>query len=230
MKKTNQEIDKKGRLFALEGIDGAGKKTWRRFLENWFVTNGFKARSLEYPDYSSPWGNIIKKYLNDEIELDPTEQFFTYFTDIFKDQEKIRNLLSQGIFVIIDRYFPSTIAFQCAKGFSYELAFDILKAAKPLVPDVIFFIDVQSETAIERCSYIKRLDRHERDLGLLRSVAQLYKRIIQERMLARKWIVVDGNKDLDTLKRIMEKELSTIINEWKASADVDPYTLKLMNK
>jgi len=230
MKKTNQEIDKKGKLFALEGIDGAGKKTWRRFLENWFVTNGFKARSLEYPDYNSPWGNIIKKYLNDEIELDPTEQFFTYFTDIFKDQEKIRNLLSQGIFVIIDRYFPSTIAFQCAKGFSYELAFDILKATNPLVPDVIFFIDVQPETAIERCSYIKRLDRHERDLGLLKSVAQLYKRIIQERMLARKWFVVDGNKDLDTLKRIMEKELSAIINEWKASADVDPYTLKLMNK
>lgn len=230
MKKTNQEIDKRGKFFALEGIDGAGKKTWRRFLENWFLTNGFKARSFEYPDYGSPWGNIIKKYLNDELELDPTEQFFTYFTDIFKDQEKIRNLLSQGIFVMVDRYFPSTIAFQCAKGFGYELAFDILKVAKPLVPDVIFFIDVQPETAIERCRYRKPLDRHERDLNLLRNVGQLYKRIVQEKMLARKWIIIDGNKDLDTLKRIMEKELSAIINEWKASAEVNPYTLKLMNK
>lgn len=214
MMKTNQRVDKKGRLFALEGIDGAGKKTWTRFLEDWLTINSFEVRSFEYPDYSSPWGRIIKKYLNDELELDPTEQFFTYFADIFKDQTKIRNLLSQGSFVIIDRYFPSTIAFQCAKGFSYELAFDILKAANPLVPDVIFFIDVQPETAIERCRYVKPLDRHERDLKLLRSVAQLYRKIIQKRLLTKKWIVVDGNKDLETLKKLMEKKLAVIINEW----------------
>jgi len=214
MRKINQRGDKRGMLFALEGIDGAGKKTWTKFLENWFTMNSFKVKTFRYPDYSSPWGRIIKKYLYNELELNPTEQFFTYFTDIFKDQVRIRNLLSEGSFVIIDRYFPSTIAFQCAKGFSYELAFAILKATRPLVPDIIFFMDVQPETAMERCRYMKPLDRHERDLCLLRSVARLYKKIIQERLLTKKWIVVDGNKDLKTLKKIIEKKIAVIINEW----------------
>jgi len=204
-----------GLLLAFEGIDGAGKKTWVDFSRKQLESRGFSVTVFEYPDYTSSWGRIIKQYLDDELELDPSEQFFTYFTDIFKDQPRIGNLLSQGLCVIVDRYFTSTIAFQCAKGFKYDLALDIVNAAKPANPDASFFVDVETKIAMQRCRKRNSPDRHERDYLLLQDVARLYRKLVREGILSRKWIVVDGNRDVETLEGLMEKEINAILKDWR---------------
>ena len=204
-----------GLLLAFEGIDGAGKRTWADFVEEQLKSQGLSTAMLRYPDYTSPWGKIIKQYLDGELELDPAEQFFTYLTDIFKDQIRIKNLLSQGVFVLADRYFASTVAFQSAKGFDRDLALDIINASKPAIPDFSFFIEVEITTAMRRCIDRNSLDRHERDYELLDNVAKLYRRITEEKLLAKRWVIVDGNKELETLKAFMKDEMAEIMRSYR---------------
>jgi len=87
---------KKGFLIATEGIDGAGKRTLCSFMKKFLESQEYEVIQYEYPDYSSIWGKIIEEYLHHKIELSINEQFFTYFIDILKDQDKISDLLRKG--------------------------------------------------------------------------------------------------------------------------------------
>jgi len=209
-----KKINKKGLLIALEGIDGAGKKTWSNILKKQITKKNISVKIFDYPDYKSPWGKIIKKYLYNKIDLNITEQFYTYFIDIIKDQDKIKQYILNGDIVILNRYFSSTVAFQCTKGFPYYKALSIIKAADPLIPDIAFFLDVSPKIAIERCYKRKKPDRHESDLQLLTQVNQFYKKIIKEHILAHKWIIVDANIDLKSMQIIMKDTIDYILNNF----------------
>jgi len=210
----NNNLTKKSLLIALEGIDGAGKKTWSNMLKKHITKTNISVKIFDYPDYKSPWGKIIKEYLYNKIELDTTEQFFTYFIDILKDQEQIKKYLSNGNIVILNRYFSSTIAFQCTKGFPYHKALRIIEAVEPIVPDIAFFLDVSPEIALERCLKRKNPDRHERDLQLLKQVSQYYKKIIKDGILAHKWIKIDTNNDFKSMQVIMEDVINYILKDF----------------
>jgi dTMP kinase len=205
----------RGLLIAFEGIDGAGKRTLSRYLMKLLQDKHLCVKVYDYPDYRSHWGKIIERYLRNEIELNLTEQFFTYFTDIYKDQVMIKTLLSKGAFIVVNRYFASTVAFQCAKGFSYDTALNIVKAAEIAIPDFSFFIKVEPEIAVERCLKRGGLDRHERDPVLLRKVNSLYEKLIRQRQLSSKWIIINSTKSLDCICKEMKNHVNLILKSLK---------------
>ncbi len=209
-------MTKRGWLVAFEGIDGAGKKTLTNFLKDQLTQRGVQVETFRYPDYDSPWGKIIKEYLNNDLELDPVEQFFTYFTDIIKDQSKLEEILARGDFVIVDRYFASTVAFQTAQGFYYGRALAILDLVKPLIPDIGFFIEVAPQTAMQRCQRRTPPDRHERDLALLTAVARQYRHLVYDGALAKRWIILDGNKSLDKIKSEISDLIAELLDNWES--------------
>lgn len=199
-----------GLLLAVEGIDGAGKRTCVNFLRRGLDARGIASTELSYPDYSSPWGKIIRKYLDSELDPGPAELFSTYFTDIYKDQAQLKELLARGQVVIADRYFPSTVAFECAKGFDYQTALRILEAARIINADVGIFIETAPEIGMKRSAKRSPPDRHERDLQLLRKVAVFYRRLVTEERLAKKWVVVNGNTTTRDLEISMNSQLDLI--------------------
>lgn len=207
-----------GLLIAFEGIDGAGKRTWSRYIISRIRNKRLQAKVLDYPDYKSPWGKIIKKFLYDKIELNSSEQFLTFFTDIYKDQATTKTLISEGTFVVVNRYFASTVAFQCAKGFSYAKALSILEAAEVSIPDVSFFVKVDPRIAIERVSKRRIPDRHERDIRLLEEVNLLYEKLVQHGQLSRKWIVIDSTRSLECIRKEMNEHVNLILESWKHKA------------
>jgi len=200
-------------MIVFEGIDGAGKKTLADIMENHFLANGFRTTLFTYPDYKSPWGHIIKQYLDNQIELSVEEQFFTYFTDIYKDQTKIKELISRGNLIIADRYFASTIAFQCGKGFNYDIARAIINTIEPVLPSTAFYVRTSTKKAVERCKVRRPLDRHERDAELLDNVTRFYDKIVKSKLLAKKWVVLDGDQNLEVLRISLEREATKIIKD-----------------
>lgn len=210
---------KKGSFIAVEGIDGAGKRTLCSFMKKFLEPKEIEVMQLEYPDYSSIWGGIIDQYLHHKIELKINEQFFLYFVDILKDQEKILGSLEKGSTVITDRYFSSTLAFQCAKGFDFEKALSIIKTMDVIEPDLTLFIQVPPKSALERKFKQKNsLDRHEKDLELLENVDNLYEKMVRNKILSKKWIRIDGNRDLNKI----EKELENILVSWISRQQPEP--------
>lgn len=202
---------KKGFLIAVEGIDGAGKRTLCSFMKKFLESENLEVVQFAYPDYLSIWGKIIKEYLDNKIELNIDEQFFVYFIDILKDQNEIRRLLEKGKNVLTDRYFSSTIAFQCAKGFSYQKALSIIEIMNVIEPDLAFLIRIPPQLALKRkYEQKKSLDRHEKDIELLENVDHMYKKMLNNRLLSKEWIKIDGNQDL----KKVEEDISTILEKF----------------
>ncbi|MCX9010191.1 MAG: dTMP kinase [Candidatus Methanoperedens sp.] len=193
---------KKGLLIAVEGIDGAGKRTLCSFIREFLETQGIEVVQFAYPDYSSKWGKIIEDYLQNKIELNINEQFFVYFIDILKDQGKIRELLGDNKIILTDRYFSSTVAFQCAKGFNYQKAISIIEVMDIIEPDLTLFIRIPPQLALKRkFEQKKSLDRHEKDIKLLKNVDYMYEKMLNNGTLSKKWIKIDGDQDLEKVEK-----------------------------
>ncbi len=202
---------KKGLLIAFEGIDGAGKRTLCSFIKMSLESQNYKVVQFAYPDYSSNWGKIIEDYLHNRIELDVNEQFFAYFIDILKDQDRIRKSLEEGNIVITDRYFSSTLAFQCAKGFNYQKALAIIDTMEVIKPGLTLFIKIPPQLALKRkFNQKKSLDRHEKDAQLLENVDMMYEKMLKNEVLSNNWIKIDGNQDLEKV----EEDTLKIVNEF----------------
>lgn len=203
---------KKGFLIAVEGIDGAGKRTLCSFIKKFLEIQRFEVTQFTYPDYSSKWGKIIEDYLQNKIELNINEQFFVYFIDILKDQDKVRELLEENKIIISDRYFSSTIAFQCAKGFSYQKAISIIEVMDVIEPDLTLFIQIPPQLALKRkFEQKKSLDRHEKNIELLKDVDYMYEKMLSGGTLSKRWIKIDGSRDLEKV----EKDILNVLEKFE---------------
>ncbi|PWB54222.1 MAG: dTMP kinase [Candidatus Methanoperedenaceae archaeon] len=207
---------KNGFLIAIEGIDGAGKRTLCSFTKKYLESLEYEVIQFEYPDYSSIWGKIIEEYLHHKIELNINEQFFTYFIDILKDQDKIYHILKKGNIVVMDRYFSSNLAFQCAKGFDFQSAVTIIRTMDVIEPDLTLFIQIPPGLALKRKFNQKRsLDRHEKDMELLEKVDNIYEKMHSEEILSKKWIKIDGDRDLNKIEEEIQHILDSYIIKLK---------------
>ena len=205
---------KKGLFIVFEGIDGAGKQTISKFTKEVIESKGFKVASFEYPNYDSVFGNIINQYLHNEIELKVVEEFFLYLVDILRDQKDVYRLLEEGYFVLSDRYLSSTVAFQCAKGFDYMKARSVINTMDVIIPDLTILLQITPKVALERKYKEKEiLDRHEKDTILLKDVNSMYEKIVSENMLSRKWIKIDGSRDLEVVKNDIKNTIDNLFYE-----------------
>ncbi len=198
-------------LIDFEGIDGSGTETWSKFTLKYILEKGGKAVIYRFPDYNSPWGRIIRSFLDGEIELNVDIQFLTYSTDILKDADNIRRDLQDKI-VLTDRYILSTMAYQCSKGFPVEKALSFYKIFNFPLPDYVILLLTSSEISKSRkLSENKILDRHEKDSDLLKKVSDNYIRFSREKYICERWFLVDTSRELEATKKDMENILNLIL-------------------
>jgi dTMP kinase len=109
-----------GRLIAIEGIDGSGKRTQLDLLENQLIAGGNRVYSTGFPQYDSWFGKMIGQFLNGELgPLEAVDPHFTallYAGDRFEAKPKIEAALNEGKIVLIDRYIGSNLAHQTARA------------------------------------------------------------------------------------------------------------------
>ena len=195
-------------LINLEGIDGSGKNTCYQFIKNYFEERNFEVRKYHYPDENSIWGKAILMFLEGKCNLSTEEQFFAYFVDMVKDQKRIQNDLNNGVIVVLDRYVPSTLAFQCAKGFDFNTGVKIIDSMNVLIPNLTVLLDIDPEVSFKRKKLQKQLvDKHEEDLTLQKKVKDQYYHLFKSKVFSEKWVLIDSNKEFD----ILEKEIITQI-------------------
>ncbi|WEU39954.1 MAG: dTMP kinase [Candidatus Odinarchaeum yellowstonii] len=199
-------------LIDFEGIDGAGTETWSKFTLKYILEKGGRAVIYRFPDYNSPWGKIIRSYLDGQIELDVDVQFLTYSTDILKEANNIRRDLQDNKIVLTDRYILSTMAYQCSKSFPVEKALSFYRLFNFPKPDYVILLLTSSEISKSRkLSENKALDRHERDDDLLKKVSDNYIRFSREKYICEKWFLIDTSGDLEVTEKILEDILKLIL-------------------
>ena len=109
----------RGRLIAIEGIDGSGKNTQVRLLEHELTSRGFSVYSTGFPQYESWFGRMVGQFLNGDFgpldKVDPHFSALLYAGDRFEAKSKIVTSLSRGTIVLADRYVASNLAHQTAR-------------------------------------------------------------------------------------------------------------------
>ncbi len=196
-----------GKFIVIEGIDGAGSETQSTLLFNFFKKEKISVERLTYPDYEEPIGRLIHEFLHKKYEFSPATQFLLYLTDFLKDKEKIKKWLKEGKIVISDRYFPSTLAYQCLRRFPPEKALKIAKLLELPKPDLIIYLKVSPEVSMSRkYEEKKNLDRNEADKKFLEKVRDSYKKLIKGRIFS-KWVVINGERPIPIVFKEIKKNL-----------------------
>lgn len=184
-------------LIVLEGLDGAGKSTQVKKLQNYIVSRDKNLRYLHFPRFDAPVvGDMIAKFLRGDFgdinQVDPMLVALLYAEDRRDAASMVSGWLADGDVVLFDRYVYSNIAFQCAKIDDKQRASElrdwIFKSeyedfAIPR-PDINIFLDVpigfvSSKLAEERKGddreYLQgKSDIHEADMTFQMKVREVY--------------------------------------------------------
>ena len=108
-----------GKLIAVEGIDGSGKRTQVEILTLTLKARGHSVYSTGFPQYDSWFGKMVGKFLNGDLgpldRVDPHFSAMLYAGDRFETKYKLEAALDSGQIVLVDRYIASNLAHQTAR-------------------------------------------------------------------------------------------------------------------
>jgi len=108
------------RFIAIEGIDGAGKRTQIDLLADWLGRAGIAFARMSFPRYESFFGRLVARFLNGEFgPLEKVDAHFSallYAGDRLEAKAEIDDVLRrQRRTLITDRYIASNLAHQTAR-------------------------------------------------------------------------------------------------------------------
>ena len=142
-----------GTFITFEGIDGSGKSTQLRLLNNFLRANGWYPLVTREPG-GTPVGLRLRAALLDATEeVDPLTELLVFAADRAQHVRRvIRPALEMGQIVISDRYADATVAYQGAgRGFPPQLIAEIVElATEGLKPDLTLLFDVEIEESTSR--------------------------------------------------------------------------------
>lgn len=147
------------KFIVFEGIDGAGKTTQIKLLSARLKKRGIECYITAEPT-DMPSGKLIREALSGRVKTTTAEMADMFAHDRVihnKDEEKgIDAHLNDGITVISDRYYYSSLAYQGSElGFETVAALN-LDNPDIRTPDICLFLDLSPEKSLERIG--KRAD------------------------------------------------------------------------
>jgi dTMP kinase len=199
----------KGKFIVVEGIDGCGGETQTKKMSDFLKAKGIDHVRLRHPNYKTPLGKLISRGLYGKDNFPKAIQMLLYFTEIFQERDEIMRMVNEGMVVIADRYFTSTLAYQGQDKKDLEKLLGIEKMFSLPKPDICILIDISPETSYARKQKEKKgnLDNFEKDLSFLKKSAKNYAKLAKDDVFC-KWEVIDGEGSKD---EVFEK-IKIIIN------------------
>ncbi len=207
----------KGIFITFEGIEGCGKSTQAEMLTSYLEKQGrsvFLTREPGGPKISENIREILLKKENSEM-LPETELLLYMASRSQHTGEWIIPKLAEGIVVISDRYYDSSLAYQGAARKLDRNIIDTITAFATfgLKPDLTFLIDLSAEIGLSRISR-KNADRLERE-------SHVFHEKVREGFLEiagnekERYIIVDGNLTINEIHKEIVKKMENYLRKVK---------------
>ncbi len=200
-------------FITLEGPEGSGKTSHIKPLAEWLTAQRHKVFTTREPGGTSI-GEQIRAVIHDlkNVEMHPRTETLLYQAARAQIVEQvIRPKLAEGVIVLSDRFFDSTIAYQ---GYGHQQNLDEVRAliryaTGGLVPDLTILLDLDVEVGLKRKtknqSEWNRLDAYEVEFH--RRVRAGYLEMVKQE--PKRWVVVDAGRG----RKSVQEELRRVISE-----------------
>ncbi|MGE5400133.1 MAG: dTMP kinase [Ignavibacteriales bacterium] len=211
-------------FITFEGLDFCGKSTQVSLLEDYLIGNNRNVKIIR-----EPGGTVISEKIRDVL-LDKKNDKMFIETEILLFsaaraqlvREIIRPFLKQGYYVISDRFYDSTIAYQ---GFGRSIPMEFVNnitqfAVGDTVPDITFFIDVPIEELEKRknAKGSEELDRIEvSKKSFYENVRKGYHHLAKTE---KRFILINGMLSIDEIHEIIVREVKMMEEMKGAEFDV----------
>jgi dTMP kinase len=159
---------RRGFMIVFEGIDGVGKTTQARLLNEHLQKAGYEVVSLKEPT-DGPWGQRISQLARQGRKGIAPETELEWFLQDRREnvEQNIRPALQKRQVVLLDRYYFSTMAYQGALGYDPEVIRARNETFAP-VPDLLFLLELPPVQALQRVQQRNRPNQFEQQQYLER--------------------------------------------------------------
>lgn len=155
--------ERRGKFIVLEGADGCGKTTHGRMIVEYLNKHGIPAE-MTFEPTDGEVGKLLRRYLKGEEKGSEETIAGLFLADRLNHITKEGGLLdrlNEGITMVCDRYYLSSIAYNCMSR-TPQWVFELNgKARELLKPDIIIYLDMPTENLEERITNRNTVEIYE---------------------------------------------------------------------
>ena len=208
---------KKGKLISFEGIEGVGKTTTIKSIKLFLEEKGIQVYCTREPGGTKYGESLRSVLLNNKSSISPEAELLLMFS--IRNQhieEIIKPKLSDGIWVLCDRFIDASIAYQ---GYGKKVSIKKIKLlinnfTENIIPDITIFFDLPYDLAKERFPKNKKKDRFENLNSMF--FDNVYKGYLKQANENKKRIkIINANCDKKEVKNQIILELNKAFKEIK---------------
>ena len=187
-------------IIVIEGGDQAGKLTQSTMLEKALKKRKIKTKLFHFPDYKTPIGKEIRKYLDGKRKFPPQVIHCLLSANRWEKLEQIKKAQEKNSVLIMNRYYHSNLVYGLANGMK-EKWLDNLDAGLPKA-DLVILLDVTQKESFNRQKTNR--DKFEKNEEFLRKISKIYKITAKKK----RWKIIDATKSKQEVHEEIMKTFS----------------------
>ena len=203
----------RNQFITFEGGEGSGKSTQINLLHNFLIEKGKDVVSTREPG-GTPSAEIIRDLLTkgDADRWSPATEALLMWAARSEHVEKlIKPSLDKGKWILCDRFYHSTYAYQ---GVGHNLGIENMRIIKKIIigeitPNLTFILDIDPVNGIGRTkNRVSNEDRFEKmNLAFHNNLRKAFIQFAKKN--PKRFIVIDAELSLEKISEIISSEVQT---------------------
>lgn len=184
-------------IIVIEGGDQAGKKTQSALLAKALRLKKLKTKIFSFPDYSTPVGKEIKKYLSGKRKFPPQVIHCLLAVNRWEKLDEIKKAITNNSVIIMNRYYQSNLVYGLVNG----LKADWLENLDSGLPksDIVIVLDVNPKESFRRKK--SKRDKFEKNKNFSQKISNTYRVIAKKK----NWKLVDASRSKEEVHKSIIK-------------------------
>jgi len=172
-------------IVAIEGGDQAGKKTQSRMLADALKKSKVKTKIFSFPDYSTPIGKQIRRYLDGKTKFPPQVIHCLLAANRWEKLEEIKKADQKNSVLIMNRYYHSNFVYGIVNGMKLDWLENLDKGLPQ--SDLVIVLDVSQKEAFSRKN--SKRDVFEKNKLFSQKISKAYRKLAKKKH----WKLIDAS-------------------------------------
>jgi dTMP kinase len=187
-------------IIVIEGGDQAGKKTQTELLSRALKKRKIKTTTFSFPDYSTPIGKEIAKYLDGKRQFPPQTIHCLLAANRWEKLNQILLAQLKNSVLIMNRYYQSNLVYGLANGMKQKWL-ENLDDGLPKA-DMVILLDISQKESFHR-KKAKR-DKFEKNKEFLMKISKIYRETAKKK----RWKIIDATQSKEAVHEKILKSFS----------------------